>query len=145
MSRIKWNKWYWLYKQHYKLDTYRYVTASIINKTKSDNSEADNTNMTLSWNLQYRLTGHIRGVWFEKNVSDISCHAQIIVIQLFWNLYSFDSVFCGLNKNTIKNGVFHIVFITRDSEVIMFSPCVFVCLFVCVWLSMFVTMFVQTI
>ena len=24
-----------------------------------------------------------------------------------------------------------LVFITRDSEVIMFSPCVFVCLFVC--------------
>ena len=37
------------------------------------------------------------------------------------------------------------VFITRDSEVIMFSPCVFVCLCVCVWLSMFVTMFVRTI
>ena len=34
-----------------------------------------------------------------------------------------------------------IFFITRDSEVIMFSPCVFVCL--CV--SMFVTMFVRTI
>ena len=31
--------------------------------------------------------------------------------------------------------------ITRDSEVIMFSPCVFVC----VCLSMFVTMFVRTI
>ena len=39
---------------------------------------------------------------------------------------------------------FHLfVFITRDSEVIMFSPCLFVCLFVCV--SMFVTMFVRTI
>ena len=45
------------------------------------------------------------------------------------------------------------LFITRDSEVIMFSPCVCVCLFVClfvclcvcVWLSMFVTMFVRTI
>ena len=31
--------------------------------------------------------------------------------------------------------------ITRDSDVIMCSPCVFVC----VWLSMFVTMFVRTI
>ena len=37
----------------------------------------------------------------------------------------------------------NVVIITRDSEVIMFSPCVFVCL--CVWLSMFVTMFVRTI
>ena len=37
------------------------------------------------------------------------------------------------------------VFITRDSEVIVFSPCVFVCLFVCVCVSMFVTMFVRTI
>ena len=36
-----------------------------------------------------------------------------------------------------------IMFITRDSEVIMFSHCVFVCLCVCV--SMFVTMFVRTI
>ena len=35
--------------------------------------------------------------------------------------------------------------ITRDSEVIMFSPCVFVCLFVCLCVSMFVTMFVRTI
>ena len=35
------------------------------------------------------------------------------------------------------------IFVTRDSEVIMFSPCVFVC--VCVCLSMFVTMFVRTI
>ena len=33
------------------------------------------------------------------------------------------------------------IIITRDSEVIMFSPCVFVC----VCLSMFVTMFVRTI
>ena len=37
------------------------------------------------------------------------------------------------------------VIITRDSEVIMFSPCVFVCLFVFVCVSMFVTMFVRTI
>ena len=40
-------------------------------------------------------------------------------------------------------------FITRESEVIMLSPCVlvclFVCLFVCVCVSMFVTMFVRTI
>ena len=38
------------------------------------------------------------------------------------------------------NGISGLI-ITRDSEVIMFSPCVFVC----VWLSMFVMMFVQTI
>ena len=37
------------------------------------------------------------------------------------------------------------MFITRDSEVIIFSPCVFVCVCVCVFLSMFVTMFVRTI
>ena len=34
-----------------------------------------------------------------------------------------------------------LMFITRDSQVILFSPCGFVC----VWLSMFVTMFVRTI
>ena len=34
-----------------------------------------------------------------------------------------------------------LMFMTRDSQVILFSPCVFVC----VWLSMFVTMFVRTI
>ena len=39
--------------------------------------------------------------------------------------------------------MFHILVITRVSEVVMFSPCVFVCLCVCV--SMFVTMFVRTI
>ena len=44
-----------------------------------------------------------------------------------------------------STSIFNHIFITRDSEVIMFSPCVFVCLCVCVWLSMFVTMFVQTI
>ena len=45
-----------------------------------------------------------RGVIWEKCLSDINCHAQIIVIQLLWNLYSFESVFCGLYKNTIKSG-----------------------------------------
>ena len=49
------------------------------------------------------------------------------------------------NKRAAINGISNFVIITRDSEVIMFSPCVFVCLFVCVWLSMFVTMFVRTI
>ena len=29
------------------------------------------------------------------------------------------------------------IFLTSDSDVIMFSPCVFVCLFVCVWLSVY--------
>ena len=32
----------------------------------------------------------------------------------------------------LRNDVIAVIFITRDSEVIMFSPCVFVCLFVCV-------------
>ena len=41
--------------------------------------------------------------------------------------------------------MFHILIITRDSEVIMFSPRVFVCVCVCVCLSMSVTMFVRTI
>ena len=38
------------------------------------------------------------------SLSDISCHEQIIFIQMLWNLYSFESVFCELSKNTIKNG-----------------------------------------
>ena len=50
-----------------------------------------------------------------------------------------------LNQRAVAGSNF---IITRDSEVIMFSPGVFVCLCrvcVCGCLSMFVTMFVRTI
>ena len=55
------------------------------------------------------------------------CLILLLLVEFFW-------------IDTIYLPVF---FITRDSEVIMFSPCMFVC--VCVFLSMFVTMFVRTI
>ena len=45
------------------------------------------------------------------------------------------------NEKDVSHPFMTMIFITRDSEGIMFSPCVFVC--VCV--SMFVTMFVRTI
>ena len=45
-----------------------------------------------------------RGVFWEKmSLSDISCHEQIIFIQMMWNLYSFESVFCDLSKKYHKN------------------------------------------
>ena len=90
--------------QAWYLSVYHRI-SSIINKTKSDNSEADNTNMTLLWNPQYGLTGHIRWVCFEKTrLSDISRHEQITVIQILWNLYYSNRCFVIFPKIPSKWG-----------------------------------------
>ena len=59
----------------------------------------------------------------------------------YCELYPKEQILINLNqsaKNFLQENAFESVFITRVSEVIMFSPCVFVCLFVCVFITMFV-------
>ena len=46
----------------------------------------------------------------------------------------------SIRKTSVSVIAVMVYFFTRDNEVIMFSPCVFVCLYVCV----FATMVVQT-
>ena len=45
-----------------------------------------------------------------------------------------ECICCSGSMYSITEGLMLFVFITRDSEVIMLSPCVFVCLFVCLCL-----------
>ena len=84
----------------------------------------------------------------------ISKIANYLKYNYFWDgdgienvtswLWKF-SYFCSRHTCRRRGWWYHIPHssYTRVSEVIMFSPCVFVCLFFCV--SMFVTMFVRTI
>ena len=46
-------------------------------------------------------------------------------------LAATESILTGQKAKQIKSCIIAMMIITRDSEVIMFSPCVFVCLFFC--------------
>ena len=83
-------------------------------------------------------------ICFEHKAQYLLIPAPYTHIVVFWHISNIPPMISqsqiSCNTPTLYIAA---IFITRDSEVIMFSPCVFVCLFVCVWLSMFVTMFVR--
>ena len=64
---------------------------------------------------------------------------ESVLVKAFW--YCWLTLIEGFVNSTLSSDLFQIrimvhynvIFITRVSEVIMFSPCVFVCLWVCVY------------
>ena len=77
----------------------------------------------------------------EKSLGECSNDSVMRYVWTKWIILRQNG-FCKYRMNSVgTKWILYMLIITRDSEGIMFSPCVFVC--VCV--SMFVTMFVRTI
>ena len=85
--------------------------------------------------LVKRLSKHSRGWWFETLSRPLWRHCNICE----GNPPLIDEFPSQRASIDTTNGC--AVIITHGSEMIMFSPCVFVCL----WLCVFITMFVRTI
>ena len=78
---------------------------------------------------------------FNRAISHLKWHKIVCMRYLAWNPLTCFPCICNLESPDISYGdllrVEHktSLFITRVSEVIMFSPCMFVCLCVCLCLS----------
>ena len=76
---------------------------------------------------------------FNRAISHLKWHKIVCMRYLAWNPLTCFPCICNLESPDISYGdllrVEHktSLFITRVSEVIMFSPCMFVCLCVCVY------------